>query len=194
MRHKLIRHRINRFTSWRKATLHSLVRSILIYQSIKTTKQRALLAKPEVDRLISLAQEDSLANKREAFRVLCDHKLVSLLFNDIAKRSAGRIGGHTRILNLGARRGDNAEMVLFELVEIKKKATKRPKKKKEEPEVSEKGRPEASKDAPAAEEKTEQKKPEAKVAVKERPPQTKKPTKNFLGGLRNIFKKERDSL
>ncbi len=189
MRHKKRRSLQNRFTSWQKSTLTSLARSLLIHQSIKTSTRKAKAVKPLVDKLISLAKANTLYAKRQAFRILGDHGLVSALFNDIGPRFTKAQSGFTRIIPLGMRRGDNAEMSIFELTEIKKKETKKPKKEKEaRPE--EEARKETVKEKPS-----EEKKPEAPaVAVKQKPPITKKPSKKFLGGLRNIFKKERDSL
>lgn len=176
MRHKQKRLQLNRFTSWRKSTLISLTKNLLIQQSIKTTLHKAKAAKPLIEKVISLAKLNTLTAKREVFRILQDHKLVGLAFNEIGPRFAKIQGGYTRIINLNKRRGDDAQIVLLELTEIKKKEVKKPKKEKEI--------------------KTEEeKKPEVATAVKEKPPITKKPTKKFLGGLRNIFKKERrDSL
>jgi len=201
MRHRLTRYRINRFTSWRKATVKSLVRSVLTYQSIKTTKIRARMAKQVVDSLIHLAQENTLAGKRRAFDVLGDHALVSKLFGEIAGRFPVKSGGYTRIMSLGKRRGDDADMVILELTEIKKKETKHPKKKKD----TAKDIQDASftkEETSAAEVKLEEerkeeiKKPKTSAAVKDKDKHqdVKKPNKNFLGGLRGIFKKERDSL
>jgi large subunit ribosomal protein L17 len=114
--------------------------------------------------------------------------LVSLLFNDIASRFTNKVSGYTRILRLGQRRGDNAQIAILELTEIKKKERRKPKKEKEA-KPQEERKAEISKEKPA-----EEKKPEAQVAVKEKPPIVKKPGKKFFGGLRKIFKKERDSL
>lgn len=187
MRHRKRKYQLNRFTSWRKATLNSLVRNLLIQESIKTTKTKARAVKPLVEKLISLAKLNTLAAKRQAFRILGDHKLVSLLFNDIALRFNNKVGGYSRILNLGTRRGDNAKLVILELTEIKKKKSKKPKKEKE---VKPEKRAEPIPEKPLPEEQ----KPKTELAVKEKPPITKKPSKKFLGGLRKIFKKERDSL
>lgn len=175
MRHAKSRHQLNRFTSWRRATLISLLRSLLIYQRIKTTKERAKAVKPWIDSLISLAKDNNLAARRQAYKILGDHRLVILLFNDIAQRFNQNQGGFTRILNIGPRRGDNAKMALLELTVIKKIEKKKPKKEKEVKPV-------------------EEKKPQAVPEAPEKPPVTKKPSKKFLGGLREIFKKERDSL
>lgn len=187
MRHKRARLQLNRFTSWRKATLKGLARNLLIRQSIRTTAAKAKAAKPLAEKLISLAKLNTLSAKRTAFKMLGDHRLVSLLFGDIGPRFTNRTGGYTRILNLGVRRGDNAKLVIWELTEIKKKEIKKPKKEKEvKPEEKEAVVPEK----PSAGEQ----KPKTGVATKEKPPIVKKPSKKFLGGLRNIFKKERDSL
>lgn len=184
MRHKNKKLQLNRFTSWRRATLKSLVRNLFIQQSIKTTKIKARAAKPLADELISLAKSNTLPAKRRVFSILGEHRLVSLLFNDIGPRFKNRAGGYTRIISLGARRGDNAELVILELTEIKKKEVRKPKKEKE---VKAEERPEAVSEKPPVVEQ----KPKTGVAVKEKPTITKKPTKKFLGGLRNIFKKER---
>lgn len=192
MRHKKSKFQLNRFTSWRRATLKSLVKNLLIHQSIRTTKTRARAVKPLVDKIITLGKDNSLSAKRAAYRILGDHRLVSLLFTDIAPRFNNRDGGYSRLLNLARRRGDNAEMVILELTEIKKKEYKKIKKEKAaQPEDSEK--PQIP-----AEEKiiTDESKPKTETSVKEekKPPHAKKPMKSFLDGIRNIFKKERDSL
>ncbi|MBI4707702.1 MAG: 50S ribosomal protein L17 [Candidatus Omnitrophica bacterium] len=179
MRHKKLRHQLNRFTSWHKATLISLARNILIQQSIKTTVSKAKAAKPLIEKLIGLAKQNTLAAKRTAFSILSDHKLVVKLFNDIGPRFSARSSGFTRILRFGQRRGDNAKMAIFELTEIKKEIKKSKKTKEEKPEETV---------------KTETVKQEQHK--EERPPveKEKKPQKKFLGGLKNIFKKERDAL
>ena len=191
MRHGKSKGQLNRFTSWHKATLKSLSRSLLMQQSIRTTLHRAKAAKPLVDRLIHDAKSDTLAAKRKAFAVLGDHALVSLLFKDIAVRFKKVTGGYTRIISLGRRRGDNAEMVIFELTEIKKKEIKKTKKDKSvHPH-------EAPKEEESRESTATEKKPESQATVtkeKDRPQFVKKPNKKFLGGIKNIFKKERDSL
>ncbi len=194
MRHAKAKYSLNRFSSWRKATVLSLVKNVLICQSIKTTRARAKAARPVVDRLISLAKENNLAARRQAYKILTDHKLVSLLFAEVAPRFQGRNGGYSRIINFAQRRGDGTPLVILELTEIKKKEPRKPKKEKEgvSKETAQQ-KPEAitPEKHPAEEKKAAA---ETKVAVKEKPPLTKKPQKKFLGGLKNIFKKERDSL
>jgi large subunit ribosomal protein L17 len=119
---------------------------------------------------------------------LGEHKLVNLLFNEIGPRFTKIQTGFTRIINFDTRRGDNAQIVVWELTEVKKKEAKKPKAEKEVKTEEEK-KTELIKEKPSIE-----KKPETGIAVREKPPIVKKPTKKFLGGLRNIFKKERDSL
>lgn len=190
MRHAKKRYQLNRITSWRKATILSLARSVLIYQSIKTTRTRAKAVRPLLEKLIGLARKDTLTAKRRAYQILGDHKLVSLLFSDIGKRFANRDSGYIRIIGFGPRRGDNADLVILELVEIKKKEKRHPKKDKEaESEIAKEAQAGVSGEAASVEEKTR-----TDTAVKEKPPITKKPAKKFLGGLKSIFKKERDSL
>jgi len=189
MRHKQARLQLSRFTSWHKATLKSLAMSLFIHQSIRTTKAKAKAVKPLVEKLITSAKSNTLAAKRQVYKILGDHKLVSLLFKDIAPRFSSK-GGYTRIINLGNRRGDNASMVILELTQVIKKEKKRPKKGKE-------AQLEPTEDIPLAvkEKPVEEKKPKVATAVeakeKEKPPITQKPTKKFLGGLRKIFKRER---
>lgn len=189
MRHKRLRHQLNRFTTWRKATLKSLAMSVLLYQSIKTTKARAMAVKPLVEKLITLGKDNTLAAKREAFRILGGHRLVSALFTDIAPRFTKRTGGYTRILSIGKRRGDNAEMVILGLTEIKKKEIKKVKKEKTAHSI-ETNQPETVSEQPAQEQKQK-----TQTAIQqEQPPIVKKPSKKFLGGIKNIFRKERGPL
>lgn len=184
MRHAKARLQFNRYTSWRKATLISLAKSLLIYQSIKTTKTKAYAVRPLVEKLISLGKSNTLFAKRQSYKILGEHRLVSLLFNDVAPRFTARNSGFIKIINLGNRRGDGAELVVMELLEIKKKEIKKTKK-ETEAQPEDKSMPVITEEKP---------KTEAKEPAKERPPITKKPAKKFLGGLRKIFKKERDSL
>lgn len=192
MRHRVKRFRLNRVTSWRKATITSLARNLLIHQSIKTTEARAKASREVVDQLITLAKKNTLAAKRAAFRILGDHALVKMLFADIGPRFQNRAGGYTRVLHLGHRRGDNASIVIFELTEIKKKEPT----KKQKKEKNEKGaRPDAvAKEKTKKDDSAVENKQETRGAVEEKPTHPKKPTKKFLSGIRGIFKKERDSL
>lgn len=175
MRHRIKKLRLNRFTSWRRATINSLCRNLLINQSIRTTRAKAKAAKPLAEKLITLGKRDNLNCRRQAFSILQDHKLVQLLFSEIAPRFNNRNGGFCRILPLGFRRGDAARLVILELTQIIEKKKKLTKKEEAQPKPKE-----------------EIPKPTVKPTTK--PPLAKKPKPRFIGGLRKIFKKERDSL
>ncbi|MDP2938073.1 MAG: 50S ribosomal protein L17 [Candidatus Omnitrophota bacterium] len=192
MRHANVKLQLNRRTSWRKATLVSLAKALIIHQRIKTTKAKAKAVKPLIEKLISLGKNNSLFAKRQAYRILGDHKLVSLFFKEVAPRFANRIGGYTRILSLGSRLGDNAQLVILALTEIKEKRPKKPKVGAQTKEAEKK--PEILKEGLPKEQPPEEKEPKAEIAIKEKPPISKKSTKKFLGGLRGIFKRGRDSL
>jgi large subunit ribosomal protein L17 len=192
MRHAKHAYSLNKSYSLRKALIKSLVSNLLKYQRITTTQNRARATRVVVEQLITMGKEGSLAKKRMAYDILGDHKLVSLLFSDIAPRFKDRSGGYTRILKLNTRRGDDAKMVVFELTEIKEDK-KKAKAEKAAKAAGSESKAESAKEKPAVEEK-----PKAETAVTEKVtekhPIQKKPAKKFLGGIRNIFKKERDSL
>jgi len=189
MRHNKKRIQLNRFSSWHKATMKSLVRNLIIHESVKTTLHRAKAVKSLAENLIALAKANTLSAKRDAFKILGDHKLVSVLFSDIGPRFSKRVGGYTRTISLSKRRGDDAQVVIFELTEKKVK----PKKIKKAKDAS--AKPHADKsEAAQLEEGVEEKKSIAEPVVKERAPIAQKPPKKFLGGIRSIFKKKSDSL
>ena len=189
MRHAKKRLQLGRFTSWHDATVRSLARNMVICQSIKTTLTRAKASKQLIEKLITLGKKNTLFARRQAQRVLGEHRLVNLLFNDIAPRFAKRNSGFTRIIGLGKRRGDNAEMVIFEFTELKKKEIKKVKPAKET-----KAQTVPEEIEPAEKKVVSEPKKEPKAAIKENPVDAKKPPKKFMGGLRTIFKKKSDSL
>ncbi|MBF0330638.1 MAG: 50S ribosomal protein L17 [Candidatus Omnitrophica bacterium] len=118
MRHGVAGKKFGRNQTLRAATLRDLVKAVLINQTIRTTKVKAGEARKLVDKIITMGKKNTLAAKRRAFALLCDHNLVSDLFNKIAPRFATRQGGYTRIIKLAVNRaGDNAEMVILELTE-----------------------------------------------------------------------------
>lgn len=193
MRHAKHAYSLNKSFSLRKALIKSMASNLLKYQRITTTQNRAKATRVVVEKLITMGKEGSLAKKRMAYDILGDHKLVSLLFSDIAPRFKDRSGGYTRILKLNTRRGDDAKMVIFELTEIKED-----KKKAKKAEKASKSAGSESKEEPVKEKPASGEKPKTETAVTdkvtEKHPIQKKPAKKFLGGIRNIFKKERDSL
>ncbi|WP_028263464.1 50S ribosomal protein L17 [Atopobium fossor] len=110
-----------------KAIKKGLVCALLANDRIKTTQERAKAIRPDVDRVITWAKRGDLAARRNAIAKLGDAALVSEVFDKAAQGMwADRNGGYTRIMKLGARKGDNAEVVIIELVNepVAKKAAK----------------------------------------------------------------------
>jgi large subunit ribosomal protein L17 len=103
----------------RKALHRSMVTSLFRYERIKTTKAKALAIRRSAEKLITRAKIDSVHNRRLASARLYDEGIVAKLFTDIALRMKERPGGYTRIIKLGERLGDAAEMVILELVDYK---------------------------------------------------------------------------
>ncbi len=118
MRHGVSGKKFGRNQTLRAATIRDLVKAVLINQKIQTTRIKAGEARKAVDKMITLGKKNTLAAKRRAFAILCDHALVSTLFTTIAPRFANRQGGYTRVIKLSVnRQGDNAEMAILELTE-----------------------------------------------------------------------------
>ncbi len=130
MRHKVGYNRLSKKTSHRKAMLRNMVTSLFNYERITTTKAKAQEVRRKAEKMITRAKEDSVHNRREVARVLYSKATVAKLFADIAPRFLKRPGGYTRILKIGYRKGDAAELVILELVERKEKSEKDKKAKK----------------------------------------------------------------
>jgi large subunit ribosomal protein L17 len=103
----------------RKALIRNMVTSLFRYERIRTTKAKALEVRRTAEKLITRAKIDSVHNRRIASARLYSEGLVAKLFNDIGPRMKDRPGGYTRILKLGERLGDAAQMVILELVDYK---------------------------------------------------------------------------
>jgi large subunit ribosomal protein L17 len=101
----------------RKALHRSMVTSLFRYERIRTTRTKALAIRRSAEKLITRAKVDSVHNRRLASARLYDEGIVAKLFTDIAPRMKERPGGYTRIIKLGARQGDAAELVILELVD-----------------------------------------------------------------------------
>jgi len=95
----------------------NLSNALLRHEQIKTTLPKAKDLRPFVEKIITLAKTDSLANRRRALSILRDEVLVNKLFSDIAPRVKNREGGYTRIMKFGFRTGDKAPMAIVELVD-----------------------------------------------------------------------------
>jgi len=116
VRHKRGNAKLGKPTDQRIALLRSLSRSFFIYKSIETTKTRAKEASRQIEKIITLVKKDTLASKRQVISFLQDKDVVKEIY-----ASKGifdkRTSGYTRIISVGTRRGDAAEMVKLELVD-----------------------------------------------------------------------------
>ena len=117
MRHRKSGRQLNRNSSHRKAMLRNLAASILRHETVKTTLPKAKEIRGVVEPLITLAKEDSVAKRRQAFDRLRDREVVTKLFNDLGPHYKERAGGYLRIMKCGFRTGDNAPMAYIQLVD-----------------------------------------------------------------------------
>ena len=117
MRHAKKRNKLGRDSAHRKSLMANLSKELIDHERIKTSQAKAKAAKPEIEKLITLAKRGDLHARRQALSTLRNDKFaVHKLFEEIAPRYAQRPGGYTRIVKLGPRRSDSAEMVFLELV------------------------------------------------------------------------------
>ncbi len=117
MRHRKKGKKIGRTASHRKRTLQSLSNALIENKSITTTVAKAKALRPFVEPLITRAKEDTQHNRREVFRHLQSNDAIDELFGEVSERVGDRPGGYTRIIKLGQRSGDGAELALIELVD-----------------------------------------------------------------------------
>ena len=108
--------KLGRPSGHRKSMLRNLVTDLLREGRIETTEMRAKEARRQAEKLITLAKKGDLAARRQALAYIFDESVVTKLFDEIAPKYADRQGGYTRILKLGPRQGDVAEVVFLELV------------------------------------------------------------------------------
>ncbi len=108
--------KLGRPTAHRKAMLRNLVTDLLREALISTTVTRAKEARRQAEKMITLAKRGDLHARRQALAYIYDEDVVTKLFEEIGPNYADRNGGYTRILKLGPRRGDCAEMAFLELV------------------------------------------------------------------------------
>ncbi|SET77312.1 50S ribosomal protein L17 [Thalassotalea agarivorans] len=117
MRHRKSGRQLNRNSSHRQAMFRNMASSLVKHGVIKTTVAKAKELRRVVEPLITLAKEDSVANRRLAFARTRDQEVVGILFNELGSRYQDRPGGYTRILKCGYRTGDKAPMAFIELVD-----------------------------------------------------------------------------
>ena len=117
MRHRKSGRRLGRNSSHRSAMFRNMAASMLKHETIKTTLPKAKELRRVVEPLITLAKNDSVANRRLAFNRLRDKEVVGKLFNDIGPRFKERPGGYLRSLKTGPRPGDAAPMAIIMMTE-----------------------------------------------------------------------------
>lgn len=117
MRHRLSGRKLNRNSSHRKAMFSNMTSSLVEHEIIKTTLAKAKELRMIAEPLITLAKEDSVANRRLAFDRLRNKVTVGKLFTDLGPRYTARPGGYIRIVKCGYRQGDKAPMAYVELVD-----------------------------------------------------------------------------
>ena len=124
MRHKIAGYRLGRTSGARIALRRNLVRQLFTHDRIRTTKAKAAAVRGEAEKIITIARNSASASdagkvaaRRQVMSKLGDNSTVKRLFDEVAPRFANRNGGYTRVVKLGPRLGDSAEMVILELVE-----------------------------------------------------------------------------
>ena len=116
MRHRIAGRKLRRSTPQRQALFRGLVTDLLRYEKVRTTEAKAKEVRGLAERVITLGKDNTLHARRRALRVVSDKDIVKKVFDDIAPRYATRPGGYTRIVKLGRRVGDGAELAQLELV------------------------------------------------------------------------------
>lgn len=162
MNHKIGFNPLSRSTAHRRAMTRNMVTSLFRYERITTTKAKALEVRKAAEKLITRSKIDSVHNRREAAKFIQDEIVLNKLFTELGPRMKDRNGGYTRVLKIGFRQGDAADMVILELVDYKLDADSKSSKKEAK----------AKKAEAPAEKKTSEKKTATKKAAG-----TKKTTK-----------------
>jgi large subunit ribosomal protein L17 len=142
MRHRVGGYKLGRDISHRNALLRNLVTSVIENERVITTITKAKAARPLVEKMVTLAKQDTLHARRQAASFLMTQDAVKKLFDKIGSRFGQRSGGYTRITHLGPRKGDGAEQAMLELVgsELVKRAAERAKRREERLKALKEGR------------------------------------------------------
>ncbi|HOV63853.1 MAG TPA: 50S ribosomal protein L17 [Spirochaetia bacterium] len=151
MKHRIGFNRLGRNASHRKALHRNMVTSLFKYERIETTKAKALSVRRKAEKMVTRAKEDSVHNRRIIAKSIKDEAVLAKLFKEIGPRYKDRNGGYTRILKLGQRSGDAAEVVILELVDRKVKEKKKKEKVKKEAAKDEKTKENTEVEPPAEE-------------------------------------------
>ena len=189
MKHKNGFNPLSRTASHRRAMHRNMVTSLFKYERVTTTKAKALEVRRTAEKLITRSKVDTVHNRRQAAKYVQDKAILAKLFTEIGPRMKDRAGGYTRVLKLGFREGDAAEVAILELVDYKlevegdkgeKKAKKAPAKAAEEKKPATK-KPDADK-KPAAKKPAAKKTTEDKAPAEKKAPAAKKPAAKKADG------------
>src|SRR2546423_2260250 len=175
MRHGMVNRKLGRTSSHRNALFRNQLASLIDKERIITTLPKAKELRPQIERLITIGKNASVHNRRQVERVVPDDHLIAKLFDTLGPRFNERPGGYTRIIKLGSRRGDAAEMAILEFVGYEPKIEEAP--------AEEKGKKAAPKkeegeEAEAAAEEKPKKKAAPKKEKQAAAAKTKKPAKS----------------
>src|SRR5713226_6680313 len=182
MRHGMANRKLGRTSGHRAALFRNQLASLIERERIITTLPKAKELRPQIERLVTLGKTDSIHHRRQAGRVVGDDGLISKLFATLGPRFAERPGGYTRIIKLGPRRGDAAEMAILEFIGYEPPAQEAPAEEKGGAKKAAPKREEAEEGAgagEAAEQKPKRKAAPKKAAAKKipKPSTTKRPPK-----------------
>jgi large subunit ribosomal protein L17 len=135
MRHNVKGRKLGRTASHRKATIGSLITSLLKHKRIKTTLAKAKETRGFAEKLITKGRKGDLHSQRQVMETIKDKEVVKELFSEIIPKIGDRHGGYTRVVKLGHRMGDAAQMAIIELVDYNEVATAKAEQQKEKREA-----------------------------------------------------------
>ncbi len=159
MKHKNGFNPLSRTTAHRRALHRNMVTSLFKYERITTTKQKAMEVRRTAEKLITRSKVDTFNNRRHAAKYIWDDDIIRKLFQDIGPRMKDRNGGYTRVLKLGFRQGDAADVAILELVDYDFEKKEKDSKKKAGDKKNEDKKADAKK---GGDKKSEEKKPSSK--------------------------------
>ena len=160
MRHNKAINHLGRKSGHRKAMLANMATSLIIHKQIQTTLAKAKALKMYVEPLITKSKDDSTHSRRMVFSYLKDKEGVKELFSTVAPKIANRPGGYTRVLKVGFRKGDAAEMAVIELVDFNEAALEATSKKEAKKATTRRSRAKKTEVAPVVETPAEEAKAE----------------------------------
>jgi large subunit ribosomal protein L17 len=176
MRHGMVNRKLGRKSAHRTAMFRNQITAMIERERIITTLPKAKELRPLVEKMVTLGKDDSVHTRRLAARTLADDAVVQKLFGTLGPRFASTPGGYTRIIKLGPRRGDGAEMAILEFTDFQFTSEKKSAAPAEKKSAGKKAAPAAEEAEVEETEPEEKKKPKKKPAAKKAAP--KKPARS----------------